>query len=118
MSVSASDGAEKLSALAEELSGNDPELGAQMLLLAAAALAKSRATYLERLLRGGARGLRDHPQTCRLNSRWRPGLWAVLRASRLLPRLWSTFPRGCRPLLAGMTSPASRPFCGLPSRRS
>ena len=29
MSVSASDGAEKLSALAEELSGNDPELGAQ-----------------------------------------------------------------------------------------
>ena len=47
MSVSASDGAEKLSALAEELSGNDPELGAKMLLLAAAALAASRATYLE-----------------------------------------------------------------------
>jgi hypothetical protein len=47
MSVSASDGAEKLAALAEELSGNDPELGAQMLLLAAAALAKSRAAYLE-----------------------------------------------------------------------
>jgi hypothetical protein len=42
--VSASDGAEKLSALAEELSGNDPELGAQMLLLAAAALAESRAS--------------------------------------------------------------------------
>jgi hypothetical protein len=47
MSVSASDGAEKLAALAEELSRNDPELGATMLLLAAAALAKSRATYLE-----------------------------------------------------------------------
>jgi hypothetical protein len=47
MSVSASDGAEKLSTLAEELSGNDPELGAKMLLLAAAALAESRATYLE-----------------------------------------------------------------------
>jgi hypothetical protein len=30
MSVSVSDGAEKLSALAEELSGNDPELGAKM----------------------------------------------------------------------------------------
>jgi hypothetical protein len=47
MSVSASDGAEKLSALADELSGNDPELGAKMLLLAAPALAASRATYLE-----------------------------------------------------------------------
>ena len=47
MNVSASDGAEKLAALAEELSGNDPELGARMLLLAAAALAASRATYLE-----------------------------------------------------------------------
>ena len=47
MSVSTSDGAEKLSALAEELSGNDPELGAKMLLLAAAALSESRATYLE-----------------------------------------------------------------------
>ncbi len=46
--VSASDGAEKLSALAEELSGgSDPELGAKMLLLAAAALAENRATYLE-----------------------------------------------------------------------
>ena len=47
MLVSESDGAEKLVALAEELSADDPDLGAKMLLLAAAALAESRATYLE-----------------------------------------------------------------------
>ena len=43
MSVSASDGAEKLAALAEELCGNDPELGAKMLLHAAARSLRSDA---------------------------------------------------------------------------
>jgi hypothetical protein len=67
MSVSVSDGAEKLSVLAEELSGNDPELGAKMLLLAAAALAESRATYLE-----AARRPSRTPANLLINSRWRP----------------------------------------------
>ena len=73
MSVSASDGAEKL---AEELSGNDPELGAQMLLLAAAALAKSRATYLE-----AAREAFETARKRRLNSWWRLPVSISLGAS-------------------------------------